>query len=202
MMPVDGSFEIPLEALARSGLRFTIDTNVIVGRSDPDVQGLYRLHRNGWINLEKTDTLDTERTVGAPPALAARRLAESEELVEVLGPLRWDHSRWDHAVFGSSDDEDRDDEIFELVWDHPRTATSTARDLRDAFHISTSIRYGFDGFITKERALVAASPEINARHPTFRVLDPPSALAMSRARIATIERVEAAKRAIDFNTCG
>ncbi|MFC9654232.1 hypothetical protein, partial [Streptomyces sp. NPDC056937] len=61
---------------------------------------LLRLWSEGWISLSRTDTLDTERLDGQEDLVRFQRMAESADLPEALGPFVWDHSRWDHAVYG------------------------------------------------------------------------------------------------------
>ena len=68
------------------------------------------------------------------------------------------NSRWGAAVFASEEDKDRLDSIFAVLFpDSDRNAidsTSKKHKLRDAMHIATSIRYGYDVFVTTDTGLL------------------------------------------------
>lgn len=86
---------------SRSGLLLFVDTNLI-GSHDAEVRELVRLHEEGWIQLQRTDTVDTELGSKGDPDRRKELLAESAGFVESLGAFVLDHSRLDHAVLGGS----------------------------------------------------------------------------------------------------
>lgn len=96
---------VPPKYVSATGLAFVIDTNIIDDAS-PDVAALRLLHDEGWINLTRSDTVDTE-LVKAENEKRDGLLAESSEFVEHLGPMVLDQSRWDHGVWASDEDGDR-----------------------------------------------------------------------------------------------
>ena len=72
---------------------------------------LLGLHRQGWVNVTRSDVLDTE-LASADEVKAAELMTMSSEYVEELGPLVLDHSRLDHAVLASDDDGERLHAVF------------------------------------------------------------------------------------------
>lgn len=100
---------------SRSGLLLFVDTNLI-GSHDAEVRDLVRLHEEGWIQLQRTDTVDTELGTKSDPDRKAELLAESAGFVESLGVFVLDHSRLDHAVLGGSTDETRLDRVFKTLF--------------------------------------------------------------------------------------
>jgi len=123
----------------------------------PAIEELLRLRREGRVEIAKTDTVDTERTDGVPDAKATDRLLETAGIIELHGPVVVGHSRWDHAVFASDEDSDRIDGVFAVLFpDSDRNAMdrTSIHKLRDALHIATAIRYGYDVFVTAETRLL------------------------------------------------
>ena len=89
--------------------------------------------------------------IGSEADHRAALLERSAELVEVHGVLVLGHSRLDHAVLGSDEDAAEWDAIWQLLWpghDLADTSRSNRRRVRDAMHVRTAHRYGFDAFIT------------------------------------------------------
>lgn len=74
--------------------------------------------------LAKTDTADFERTVGHPLHVVEERLMETTDLMEVNGPMVMEHSRWDHAVFASDEDDERIDQVLKVI--HPNAIRGVA----------------------------------------------------------------------------
>jgi hypothetical protein len=163
------------------GLRFYFDTN-FVDDATPAAIELRALHSAGWIGLQRTDTVDTELAGDADGARRTNLLAKSTEFVESFGPLVWDHSRWDSAVWGSDDDSARLNAVYAILFPgSDRAASGTRRSqrkLRDAMHVATAIRYGADGFITRDhRDLLRKAKQIAAAFDHFQIMLPEDALA-------------------------
>jgi hypothetical protein len=184
---------LPLSARSVSALTLAVDTNILIRRRlDKVTVELFRLHETGKVNLQKTDSLDAERLRTAYDDAEARlRLLVSMDLVEVLGPMRLDYSRLDHSVFGSPDDQVRDDEVFRLIFGGDCTPTSRRNEVADAHHVSTCIRYAISGFVTRDKKILRAAPRLNALALLFNVLSPEQAVDLVRRRAATNERASA-----------
>jgi len=89
----------------------------------------------------------------------ARLEASAMPLIEVVGPLVLDHSRLDHAVFGSEQDAALLDQIIEVLFPGKGRADLDRYDIRDAMHIATAKRHGYD-FLTDENRLLRRRKEM------------------------------------------
>lgn len=162
------------------GQRFAIDTNLIDNTSDA-VTRLWEYHNGGWIELVKTDVLDTELGDHRNPSKRDRLLDKSSGLVEQWGPAVWGHSRWGHSVLGSDADVADLDLVIAVLFPgaDPRDegAPRSTQRLRDAMHVRTAKRYGLDGFITLDRKdLLSRADAVSAELNGFQILDPERAL--------------------------
>lgn len=147
------------------GLRLYIDTCVAIdlinGTSQEAVE-LLRLSEEGWISVNRTDVLDTERTDGQDEDVQAQRLDETADLPESFGPFVFDQSQFDRAVFASGEDESRYHSTFATLFPHVTDRATTRKNhIRDAMHISTAARYGAHAFVTTERRLLNKDEQIN-----------------------------------------
>ena len=166
----------------RLGLIFYVDTNFI-GDKSPVAEALRALERDGWIALQKADTVDTELLDAADEARRDELLDESAAYIESQGPMVWDHSRWDHGVWAGRDDEERIDLVYRTLCPNSDRAASTGRGrrkMRDAMHVATAIRCDASAFITRdERDLVSRSDAIAKKFNGFRIMTPETALAFA-----------------------
>lgn len=173
-----------------------LDTCIWVAISEPDrgvsseqpaIDELLEFERERRVALAKADTVDVERTSGAKPSLAEERILETAGTIEVHGPFVLNHSRLDHSVFGSSLDETGIAEVLALV--HPErrldgTSRSGLHDVRDALHIWTAIRYGYNGFVTTDGAVLESADRFLHRGTgSIRILSPVQAVAWLRREI-------------------
>ena len=150
-----------MNALNETGRRFVIDTHLL-DSPGVDVEALRAFHEAGKLELAVTDVLGTEISAAGPTKrVELEKLAEN--YVEILGPLLVGHSRLASSVTGSTQDEERLNEVFAFLF--PNVAMNVARKqhVRDALHISTAIRYGFDAFITNDRMLLRAQGQVVAQ---------------------------------------
>jgi hypothetical protein len=161
---------------SRTGLLLFVDTNLI-GSHDAEVRDLVRLHQEGWIRLQRTDTVDTELVTKSDPDRKAELLGESAAFVESLGVFVLDHSRLDHAVLGGSADETRLDLVFKTLFPN---AERGGNNLRDAMHVSTALKYGADGFVTHDKRVLKRRIAIREMFDGFLLLSPGEALAIGR----------------------
>lgn len=169
----------------RLGLVLYFDTNFAGDSSDAACE-LRALDRDGWIDLARTDTVDTELGGATDETRRAALLAETNGYVESMGPMVWDHSRRGHAVWANDDDSERLDRVHSILFPntdrHARTGWAK-RKLRDAMHVATAIRYGANAFITRdEQDLVSKSDEIAAAFDGFQIMPPEMAQAFVRRR--------------------
>ncbi|MDW3218176.1 MAG: hypothetical protein R8F63_06145 [Acidimicrobiales bacterium] len=150
---------------SRLGRRYLIDTHII-DAADAASERLWELHDGGWIQLCRSDAMDTELLDRADERHRELLLNRSAEIVEVLGVGVVGHSRVGHMVVGS-DEESKDwDELWELMWpnaDRSSTSRTNRTRIRDAMHVLTAARYAYDGFVTKDRGVLAASSAVRAR---------------------------------------
>lgn len=170
-------------AANRLGLLFYVDTN-FVDNPSPEAAELRALYQNGWLGLIRTDTVDTELGDKNDPERRAELLDASAQYPESLGPLVLGHSRLDHAVLGSDEDDERLDRVFRVLFpygDRHATSGRARRKLRDAMHVATAMRYGADAFVTADHDdLVSKSDDVAAAFNGFRIMTPSSALAFAR----------------------
>ena len=165
---------------SRLGITFCFDTNLVDDRS-ATMEELRELHRAGWINLTRTDTVDLELADHPLADKRERLLAESRDYAEYAGPLTFDHSRWDHAVWGGDTDADRFYLVRKTLFPESdpldETAPRAKQRLRDAKHVDTAIRYGANGLITKDRKdLLSRAEPIKEAFNGFLIVDPDQAL--------------------------
>jgi hypothetical protein len=153
---------------------FVVDTNFI-NDPTPAVRQLRALNDDGTVYLSRTDTLGTElaRAKGER-GVALRALAD--EHVEHRGPIVRGVSRWDTSVWPTADDEARLDRVFAVCFPGSHRDADRSNNLRDAMHIATSIRYGAQGFITRDKRILRRAVNMRTAFDAFVVTDPEGAL--------------------------
>lgn len=135
---------------SRLGQRFLIDTHILDGTDDATCR-LWELHNDGWIQLCRSDAMDTELLERADEAHRTLLLERSAELVEVRGVGVVGHSRLDHMVLGSDQEAADWDDLWQVMWpgaDRASTSRRTQTRIRDAMHVWTAARYAYSAFIT------------------------------------------------------
>lgn len=168
--------------LERLGIRFYFDTNFVTDHYEA-AEKLRRLHEDGWINLWRTDTVDTELRDARDEQKRVGLLEVSAHYVESFGPLILDHSRIGHAVIASDDDAERLDRVYRILFpgsardDH--STGRARRKLRDAMHVATAIRYVASGCITRDDKDLLPKTEAIATEFDFRIMTPEDALAFA-----------------------
>jgi hypothetical protein len=180
---------VPPEFQCLTGLMLYIDTNV-VDADDPAAADLRRLHQEGWIQLQRTDTVDTE-LASAPVEKRDRLLGLSRPYVESLGPMVADHSRADFSVGASDGDGARIRTAYGIL--HGGAARLRDNDLRDAMHVATAIRYGAFGFVTFDKKLLRKADAVRNAFGGFYVLDPSAARLEGMERVRRLRIVNAAR---------
>jgi predicted nucleic acid-binding protein len=134
--------------------RLVLDTSDVIewGNTPLEYQGLETLYKQFRVFLAKTDVVDTELDPEKNEMVGGRFLA-SIKFLELHGPVVLDNSRLNHTVLASDEDVRRLDQVKEIVGISTVSERKAKHDLRDAMHIATSIRYGYDGFITRDKRL-------------------------------------------------
>lgn len=170
-----------------AGLTWLIDVHVLDSAGGADLRKMARL---GWIRLSVSDTAITEvrRTTNSE---TLKRLLDSIGTYPIaMGPMVLDHSTLGNSVLGSKDDQTRNREVFRVLWptssyedDGAMTTGNGRARFRDALHISTTIRYGADGFATNDPGILKAAQQIHERFPGTSLL-------------STAEATDAATKAI------
>jgi hypothetical protein len=164
---------------SRTGWQLVIDTNTVDYEGEAMVE-LRRLHTDGWINLTRTDTMDTELEGAKDPAKRADLLALSSEYVEHLGPFVLDHSRPDSSVGGSDEDEARLASVFAVLFPGADRAATTPNNVRDAMHVATAIRYGANAFVTRDGNHLRRDTQVRAAFNDFGIYSPERAVVTAR----------------------
>jgi hypothetical protein len=98
----------------RLSKRFALDTD-LVGRESEAMSRLWELDADGWIQLVKTDALDTELSGTSDPIKRERLRDETAGMLEQMGPVVLGHSRLDHTVLGSDEDAVHLDAVIETL---------------------------------------------------------------------------------------
>jgi hypothetical protein len=170
----------------RTGLIFAIDNHIVNGATPAEVE-LRRLHTKGWIELVVTDVTRTEWLTANP-----ERRQELEELaityVEYWGPVTLGQSRLGASVLGGPGDQERLERVFSVLFPGHELKVGRTQDIRDAMNVATAIRYGTDGFITrdgigKDRGVLDGAEMIRAAFDGFSILSPEQAVAFAERMI-------------------
>lgn len=151
--------------------RLVLDTSDVIEwcSSPQEYRELEVLYQQFRVFLAKTDVVDTELDPGRNVMEEGHFLA-SVKFLELHGPVVLDHSRLDHSVLASDEDVRRLGRVKEIIGVRVISERTAKHDLRDAMHIATSIRYGFDGFITRDGRLLKRHDQF-FREFGFRVMN-------------------------------
>jgi hypothetical protein len=178
-----------------------VDTCVWIGPGEDVEAAAFRQlqdYRKEWrVELGKSDTVDTERTEGQSGTVAAGRIEETAGVIEVLGPAIVGHSRVGHSVWAGEEDGERIDLVVAALFPNGNRHGQNQTDrhnLRDAMHVATAIRYGWDGFVTTDHAVLAAAQRVRAGWQ-IEILRPTEAVAWVDRLIAKEDRRAQRRRA-------
>ena len=173
--------------------RLVLDTSVVIEwhKFPLEYQELETLHEQFRVFLAKTDVVDTELDPEKNEMVGDHFIA-SIRLLELHGPLVLGHSRLDHSLLASEEDVQRLDRIKEIVGIRTSRERNASHDLRDAMHIATSIRYGYDGFVTGEKRLINRNDRFLSEYG-FRIMNIGSAVAYVRNLIDHVARRDGLK---------
>lgn len=163
--------------------RLVLDTSDVIEwyHSPQNYQELQVLHDQFRVFLAKTDVVDTELDLEKNGMEEGHFLA-SVKFLELHGPIVLDHSRLHHAVLASDEDVQRLGRVKEIIGIRVISERAAKHDLRDAMHIATSIRYGYDGFITRDGRILKRYDQF-LREFGFRVMNVQEAVSYINALI-------------------
>jgi len=159
----------------------TFDTSCIYseGRSPPEIAELEGLHKQGRLQIVKTDVVDTELLKSRKKGLKQKSAAYDEDLgVVVIG-----HSRVNHALIADNESEDILRELMNIVFPDFENYGEGAKDgaIRDAMHLMTHHRYKRDFFVTRdEHHIIKKATQLEGRYGII-VLTPIDCLKRLRA---------------------
>jgi hypothetical protein len=165
----------------RTGLIFAIDTNIISSETRAELD-LKQLHMGGWIELVMSDVTRTEWLDRATPEQREHLEALAINYVEYHGAVTLDHSRLDSSIRGTAEDQERLDGVFAALWPNKILKQARRQDVRDAMNVALAIRYGLNGFITRDGegrrgTLLKRADAIKAAFNGFSIISPAQALA-------------------------
>jgi predicted nucleic acid-binding protein len=164
------------------GVTYFVDTNCIDDQSEA-MQLLWRAWQEGWLGLQKADVVDTE--LHSASDIARERLtAASRPLPEAWGPAVVEHSRIGSSVLASDEDEERIKQVFAILFPGADLLTCRRNHIRDAMHVSTAIRYGAKGFVTKDSGILKRAAELAEFGSGFEILRPEDALELLQSAIS------------------
>ena len=172
--------------MSKLGLRFVLDTNAVDDES-AEMAELREMWRAGWIELTRTDTVDTELAQREDPEHRAHLLSLSGEMIEQFGPVVVGHSRIGFCVWGSDQESSEWDRLWEVMCPGRERATARKNDVRDAMHVATAMRYGLNALITRDKGLLKKADPIKAAFNGFSIMTPAQALALAKRMLARHE---------------
>lgn len=128
----------------------TFDTSCIYseGRSPPEIAELEELHKEGLVQIVKTDVVDTELLNSRKEGLKQKSAIYDEDFgAAVIG-----HSRIGHALIADNESGDNLQEIMNIVFPDFENYGEGAKDraIRDAMHLATHYKYKRGFFVAKD----------------------------------------------------
>lgn len=128
----------------------TFDTSCIYpeGHTPPEITELENLHRQGVIQIVKTDVVDTELLETAKEGLKRKSAMYDED----MGTTVYGHSRYDHSLYADDESERNLQAILNMVFpDHENFGEEAKKSaIRDAMHLATHQKHKRDMFVTRD----------------------------------------------------
>lgn len=151
-----------------------------------------------WVQGHISDTVLTE-TGEAKDADTRQRLAQQISLhIITFGTARRGHTQWDLGMWGGPADEARFRAVYAALWpghdpsaDGGRGANRTGRTrFRDAMHVDTATRNGFDAFVTTDGGVLHRASQLAVAFPNrARVMSPHEAVLEVVSRVQGIRKL-------------
>lgn len=166
---------VPLEHVGRLEVDYAVDTTFLADAS-PAALRLRDLRDEGWIRLVRTDLFGSP-SIDARVVVRGELEAAAVPYLEQRGRMPPRHRRIDGLDVEEDDPEQRLAEVLEALFPSSRgTVDRTAEDVRAAVPVTTAIRYGMVGFLTRDPRLAQASERVQERFDEFTIGDPESVL--------------------------
>ncbi len=161
----------------------TFDTSCIYseGRTPPEIIELENLHKQGVIQIVKTDVVDTELLETAKEGLRRKSAVYDED----MGTTVYGHSRYGHSLYADAESEGNLQAILNTVFpDYENFGEEAKRSaIRDSMHLATHKKYERDIFVTKDdHHLMRKSTELQQELGII-VLTPEKCLTQLRAML-------------------
>jgi len=131
----------------------TLDTNCINTKQGMiAVNKLERWHKEGLVEIVKTDVMDTELGDNVA-SFRQKALKKSQEYHEDIGDGVWGHSRWGHFCWRDESTGNLINEIKNLLFPEYDKLSDDAkrRALRDSMHLAAHKTYNRDVFVTEDK---------------------------------------------------
>jgi hypothetical protein len=182
----------------RLSIRLTVDTNLIGDdRGGPEMAALWELDAGGWIQLMRSDGMDTELRKAKPtpddPNKAARLLGLSAPLQEQWTPWVLGFSELGRTtMLGTEADQSEWDLVWETINPGKDRTTARRQDVFDAMHVWSAIRNGSDAFVStdgdgKDKGLIDRAEAVRSTFDGFNIWTPVRALAHVERRKTNYE---------------
>jgi hypothetical protein len=164
-----------------------IDTNIVDEQSA--VADLLRsLYQYRWVQLQTTDALVADMRTASPGTYS--RVMGSAVYPMSRGPFVVGESLLGVGVIGSDEDAVRHDRLRAILTSADVTSgRRRSNDARDAMHLGTAIRYGANGFVTRDKNMLRHRDEIAATFNSFDVMTPERAVAFVERLKARTEHI-------------
>lgn len=159
--------------VALTGLCLYFDTNII-GDQAKAVQDLWRCRTEGWIRIQRTDTMDLELE-RASELKRPDLLAESAQLAESLGGIRFRAAEGVPEMTGSDQSKRDLEDAFQILHPGSTELPQSGNDVRDAMHICCAARYAAQIFVTRDKGILKRALQIRGRF-NLEVADPEQTL--------------------------
>jgi hypothetical protein len=100
------------------------------------------------------------------------------------------HSRLGSTAIGSEEDAARFKRVFSILFPAVEQANAKTNHVKDVMHVSTAIRYGAYGFVTREKRLLSKRAAVQAAFNDFRMWTPEQALQEVKSRVRSASELD------------
>lgn len=152
----------------------TLDTNCINTKLGlKAINKLEEWHKQGRVEIVKTDVMDTELMSAESPSFREKALKKSASYHEDVGNGVWGDSRWGHFLWGRKSDEFPLEKIRDLLFPQYNKLDEKGRKQadRDLMHLETHKKYDRDVFVTEDKHFLDKKDVLNEQFG-IRVLNP------------------------------
>ncbi len=142
-------------------ISLTLDTCVLNARdTNPEMTRLDQLHRDGRVDIFKTDVMDTELK---GPYAEKGGLVKSSSYPEDRGVGVWGHFRWGHGSWGTPEDDRQLGAMLALLFDKKQRSAYSKNQIRDARALLAHQKANRDHFVTIDGGLLRRREDLQRR---------------------------------------